>query len=780
MNPSFTDKTRELLGRSPLLFVFFAGFAAFATYTSMYAFRKAFTVATYEGHQFLHIDYKIWLITAQVIGYIISKGIGIKIVAEMPPEKRARSILMLIGFAGLALLGFALVPPPYGIVFLFLNGLPLGMIFGIVFGFIEGRKLTDLLVIGLMLTFIFSSGLVKSIGKFLMDQGQVPEYWMPAATGGLFIPILCLSVWMLTALPPPSAEDVAAKTKRDTMNGDERRKFLRTFAPGWICFVIAYLLLTILRDFRDNFTIEIWRDISPGGVNAADLTKTEIPIALIHPPHRRFPLGQKQLHRLCHRPPRRHRRRPARRPLDPALSRRLPLSLLVDQPRRHGPVHGLRPVQQPLLRTPHRRLPLRQHRRLPDHHRRLLRLLRQSRYHPLQELRRQEYQLCRLLHQGLLHRLLRLHLLHARLAALLRQKIQEQDMAAASLSPATELEQRLESLLAARTAGRRDYAVFDWDNTCIVHDCQENLFGLMIDTLAFKIPIEHFGATLRRELPLLALTSSCRNSAGESVTLDALCRDLEDDYAFLRSPQCPMDFRATPQFLDFRVKLLYLYEAITLSYGNAIAYKWNIYFFSGFSPSELNQIARSSHQHFLREALETRHVISPEELPGQSGIVSVSHHHGLRISDEILRLIEILRQHQVDIFVNTASLEEIVAAFACDPRFGFGIPRDQVFGLRLEVNQGRFAPFYQQDWPMNWGPGKTEMIRRQIAGERGCGPLLVAGDSDGDYDMLCDFPDTRLGLIIRRGKGKIQQLGGERYWLQKRDPLSGAWLDSHG
>ncbi|MEN9359074.1 MAG: hypothetical protein RL095_609 [Verrucomicrobiota bacterium] len=348
-------------------------------------------------------------------------------------------------------------------------------------------------------------------------------------------------------------------------------------------------------------------------------------------------------------------------------------------------------------------------------------------------------------------------------------------MAAASLN-ANGLELKMEGILSGRPAGRRDYAVFDWDNTCIVNDCQENLFFLMLDTLAFKIPSQAFGAILRRELPALPLTSCCRNQAGQTVSLEALCHDLESDYAFLRSPECPAEFQKTPHFLDFRAKLLYLYEAITLSYGNAIAYKWNIYFFSGFTAAEVNALACRSHALFLRQPLSTRRFISPEELPGQAGVVSVTHKQGLRISEEILRLMEILRQHQVDVFVNTASLEEVVAAFACDPRFGFAIPRDRVFGLRLQELDGCFAPAYPRDWPLNWGPGKTEMIRRHIAPARGCGPIFVAGDSDGDYDMLRDFPDTRLGLIIRRGKGRIQELGGERYWIQNRDPVSGAWI----
>jgi hypothetical protein len=263
-----------------LVFVLFAMIAAFTTYTSMYAFRKAFTIAKFAGMEFLHVDYKIWLILAQVIGYMLSKLIGIKIVSEMSDAKRGVSILVLIGISGLALLGFALVPAPWGIAFLFLNGLPIGMIFGIVFRFLEGRKSTDLLIIGLMLTFIFSSGLIKSIGSYVMSQWHVSETWMPFVTGMLFVPVLFVSVGMLCALPPPNPQDVAAKTQRKPMDKQARRAFLSTFAFGLVAFVGAYLALMILRDFRDNFTREIWSDLGVDG-NHEIYTQTEIPIALM-------------------------------------------------------------------------------------------------------------------------------------------------------------------------------------------------------------------------------------------------------------------------------------------------------------------------------------------------------------------------------------------------------------------------------------------------------------------------------------------------------------------
>src|ERR1700753_2127034 len=99
-----------------------AAVSAFGAYTSMYAFRKAFAAGTFTGQQYFHIDYKVWLVIAQLIGYTLSKIYGIRFIAEVKSNSRAKNIFLLIGIAWLALLGFALVPAPYNIIFLFMNG----------------------------------------------------------------------------------------------------------------------------------------------------------------------------------------------------------------------------------------------------------------------------------------------------------------------------------------------------------------------------------------------------------------------------------------------------------------------------------------------------------------------------------------------------------------------------------------------------------------------------------------------------------------------------------
>ena len=266
------------ISRRDLQFTILAAVAAFGTYTCMYAFRKGITAATFEGMEYWGVSYKIWLVNLQVLGYALSKLIGIKVVSEAARHMRGWYILGLVSFAGLTLVGFALVPPPYNMFFFFLNGLPLGMIYGLVLGFLEGRRQTDILVAALTASFIFASGFVKTIGLYVMQNWGVSEFYMPMVTAGLFIPAIAVFLTMLMRLPAPNAEDEALRTVRVPMNREDRRKFVETFYRGVVLFIIGYVLLTILRDFRDNFGREIFQE--QGINNPVVFSRVETPIAL--------------------------------------------------------------------------------------------------------------------------------------------------------------------------------------------------------------------------------------------------------------------------------------------------------------------------------------------------------------------------------------------------------------------------------------------------------------------------------------------------------------------
>jgi len=252
---------QEKLQKAPVLFfIVYVSISAFMVYACMYGFRKPFTAASYSGYTLFGISYKIVLVIAQVIGYVISKFYGIRFIATMDPSKRGIMILKLISVAWLSLLLFAIVPYPYNFIFMFINGLPLGMVWGLVFGFLEGRRFTELMGAVLATSFIFASGLAKTVGKWLMLQRHISEWQMPFAAGAVFIIPLFFSVWLLQQTPPPTESDKEKRTFRKPMNAKERKSFVKQFGSILIPVVLAYSLLTVLRDFCEDFANELWAE----------------------------------------------------------------------------------------------------------------------------------------------------------------------------------------------------------------------------------------------------------------------------------------------------------------------------------------------------------------------------------------------------------------------------------------------------------------------------------------------------------------------------------------
>lgn len=271
---------RSGLLKNPVWVAIFAAVVCFCAYTSIFCFRKAFNVAPYAGYQLFGIDFKILLVITQVAGYMLSKFYGIKFISEMKRIGRGKLILLLVVISWIAWLLFALLPPPYNFWCLFFNGFPLGMLWGVIFSYVEGRRATDFISAALAVSFIFASGLAKSTAQYVMEQWSVNEYWMPFVTGLIFMGPLLVFVYLLERIPPPDAQDIAQRTERLPMPKEKRREFLLAFWPGILLLVIIYILVTILREVRDGFMADMWRE-SGETFQAGIFTKTETIISLI-------------------------------------------------------------------------------------------------------------------------------------------------------------------------------------------------------------------------------------------------------------------------------------------------------------------------------------------------------------------------------------------------------------------------------------------------------------------------------------------------------------------
>ena len=266
--------------KSPAATTLWLMVAAFLCYTGMYAVRKSFLAGQYLDSSFHGIHFKTVLVISQVIGYMLSKFLGIKYVSELKEEQRRRMLIGLVSFGLLMLLAFAYVPNNLKPLALFLNGLPLGMVFGVVLSYLEGRRQTELLVAALSATFIFSTGFVKTTGVWLLQNTSVDEYLMPFLTGLVFFPVFLLAVWMLQGAKTRDPKDLEQRSARSPMLRQQRMDFLRKHGLLFLSLVLIYILLTMIRDFRDNFIVEFWAELGYADQPAL-ITLTEIPVAII-------------------------------------------------------------------------------------------------------------------------------------------------------------------------------------------------------------------------------------------------------------------------------------------------------------------------------------------------------------------------------------------------------------------------------------------------------------------------------------------------------------------
>jgi MFS family permease len=241
-----------------ILLVLWAGGGALTAYFLVYALRKAFTASTFDGLQLFGMDYKVVLSVTQIIGYLLSKFSGIKIVSELKRSQRLSAIIISVSCAELSLLLFGLIPFPYNFICLFFNGISLGCIYGFLFSYLEGRRLTDLLAGFLGVSIIISSGAAKSFGLFVLQLGVSP-FWMPALVGAIALPLLIIVACLLNKIPEPSPEDQSFRVARTPLNGRQRLDLFKKFSLLLVPLLAVNVLFTVLRDIKEDFLVDIVR-----------------------------------------------------------------------------------------------------------------------------------------------------------------------------------------------------------------------------------------------------------------------------------------------------------------------------------------------------------------------------------------------------------------------------------------------------------------------------------------------------------------------------------------
>lgn len=313
---------------------------------------------------------------------------------------------------------------------------------------------------------------------------------------------------------------------------------------------------------------------------------------------------------------------------------------------------------------------------------------------------------------------------------------------------------RLEKLI-RDNANKGAYAVFDWDFTSIFQDTQESLFRYQIDHLYFKMTPEEFHTAIRVDVPEDNFKADYNNTDGQPINIEKIGADLDADYAYIyenyagfKGSKTLEEIKKTEQYKDFRGKLAFLYEAIGGSFSAEVAYPWVLYLFTGMDADYVNQITQEANDAALKAPITRYSIESSDVLKGQAGKVSLDgYKQGLRVQPETQNLMKALQDNGIEVYVCSASLEDVVRVFATNPKYGDNLKPENIVGMRLEKDTaGKYLPVYKKNYPQTQAAGKTKAIKMEIAPKYGNkGPILVGTDSNGDYDMATDFAENTGG-----------------------------------
>lgn len=306
-----------------------------------------------------------------------------------------------------------------------------------------------------------------------------------------------------------------------------------------------------------------------------------------------------------------------------------------------------------------------------------------------------------------------------------------------------------------------NYAIFDYDNTTVLQDVELACTAWQIENLRFKFTPDQVESLFSYSIP--DLDKALPGIGAEGISSRMLISDIASDYRSMlqiAGVSCGWELtteqldevQQMPEFLDIRAKIWCLYEGLFFAFSYHEAFPVLMAMFHGLTYPEVDALMKEG---IAAQVAKGRlgDVIWESPEMGEAGKVSYIIPDGLALSKEMRNLYKALPENGIDVYVYSASMEAVVEAMACNPAY-LGLDTAQVFSLRLVKGEdGLVSQDYLPGYVQPYKTGKTEAIRTYTTPKYdGRDPVLIGGDSNGDYSMLTSFPDMRVGLIIDKGQ----------------------------
>ena len=310
--------------------------------------------------------------------------------------------------------------------------------------------------------------------------------------------------------------------------------------------------------------------------------------------------------------------------------------------------------------------------------------------------------------------------------------------------------ERLDALIERNRGNPDAYAVFDFDYTTAIGDLSYVCMWYILERFEFRV-------------------DDYRGMLTGGVTPD-LMADAEKaaEIAETLKPFAGSDLTGRPEWREFVRRYWKLYRDLASEVGERDACLWRVRMFTGHTPASLRAVARAAASRALAAGGGLR---ADANAPTEK--------RGFAITPEIKDLFAELKKAGIAVYVVSGSLQEALAGMSA-PEFGLGLSPGNMFGADLMQDAaGRYVPEMKGGCVRSGH--KPEYIRRHIAPRHnGAEPVLVAGDSMGDYTMLTEFKDMQLALLFARSwsEPQMRELAarGGRVVLQGRDEVRGCFV----
>lgn len=345
------------------------------------------------------------------------------------------------------------------------------------------------------------------------------------------------------------------------------------------------------------------------------------------------------------------------------------------------------------------------------------------------------------------------------------------------------------------------YAVFDCDDTCAIYDVAVMERYHRLSKMQFAFTPE--------ELPMLL--DACFGNADVARSQSAsYCDDKQphsyqdwfDDiqvaYEYLWETYGPFDhngvtgekfekMQADPYWMEFATKFQVVFKVVNSAEGDYPSYPWYKYWNFGMTEAEAYSVSADCYKTYKDYPTESVKWQTSADIKSKVGTVGTSWTLGVSMAENILELWKALDDNGIDVWINSASgstqiraAVDVLGAAAADSLTGIIAYTADYQDAQPTVDsligpEKKWADWYDWDGGVAWYRdggeyngwskgtvpihsdtvqlGKTTAINNALVSiYNGHGPLLAAGDSAGDFEMLTMYKNTKLSLISNAGK----------------------------